>query len=318
MKEIVALAKSVLDKSLEKGDKTHKTELFILSLKSLMPIENHVKVSIDYERYNREFNLWKYYRETSNPTLDNILFQRREDIYWEEKDDSLFYRLMPLVLTNSNFDYLFEEVIKNIAYTTGNFSSIIEYLLIAELYYMLINKYENIIEGLKDRVIALNQVEFFSDYGSYFRFPVENNKKYKIDFEMAKIEALNLLNIGSGSNMIELEGYLKIYKENMELPREKILESLLGLEDRYKKYDEYFYSLGEYLYKLRKSRIDPNKLRIKEYNCPDIFEYEVGEWFDHSLLNRSQVVEKVIKGRFICIRLRTKSGFYNFKKPIVR
>lgn len=321
MELIKNLTKISLDKSLNNNKTCHKTELFIISLKSLIPSEDELKISIDYKRYNREFNLWKYYRESSNETLNNIGKDIDKDIYFNQEDDSIIYRLLPLIFTNTNYNSLYEEVIKNILYTSGNIKNIIENLLLSKLIYLLLNNRNNIVELLKEELINLNQIEFKDKFGKYFRILPEENKKFTIEFEKIKIDGLNILNDKLSFNLKTFEKILKVYNENFEEKnKEKLLEMIiLNLDNNI--YNEtnilYFEELGRYLYNMRKSKINPDSLKIKEYELPDIFSYKKGEWFYHSLLNNCQVIEKTQIDNIIYVKLKTKSGIYNFKKPIV-
>ena len=314
----VELSKIILDKSLRENKVTHRTELFIISLKSLLPSEDEEAVRINYDRYNREFLLWKYYRESSNEVLDNILFRFDESIYWKKHDDSIVYRAIPIVFTNKNYDSLYKEVVKNVLYTTGNLNTIIETILIAKMIYLLLNKYENITELLKEEVINLNQKEFLEDFSNFFRVDLENyDGVFQIDFEKAKILGLNILNGIESPMMKDFSRLYSIYDEEKE--KLLVLESMIKNidEEDYMETDiEYFNDLGKYLYNIRKSRINPKSLIINDYKMPDVFEYKKGEWFDHSLLNKCQVIDKKVIDDLLYVKLKTKSGIYNFRKPI--
>ena len=62
---------------------SHITDLIILTIKSLLPSEDAVRVDIDYNRYNEEIKLWRFYRHGENPSLMNILDGLEPNIYWE-------------------------------------------------------------------------------------------------------------------------------------------------------------------------------------------------------------------------------------------
>lgn len=320
METTTKITKMILDKSLIDNKTSHKTELFIISLKSLLPSEREVKIYIDYERYKKEFLLWKSYKESTNRVLENIKNNIDKDIYLNEEDDSIIYRILPLVLTNSNYISLQEEVVKNILYTTGNIEDLIENLLISKLVYLLLNNRNNIVELLKEELINLNQIEFKANFKKYFRILPEENKSFSIKFEKTKIDGLNILNDIGSMKLKNFEKIYRIYRDKEESNKIEILEEVIKNLDG-KPYEEtnisYFEELGKYLYNMKKSRINPTSLRIEEYKMPDIFKYKKGEWFYHSLLNNCQVVDKICDENHIYVKIRTKSGIYNFKKPII-
>ena len=71
---------------------------------------------------------------------------------------------------------------------------------------------------------------------------------------------------------------------------DKKIDIDIEIEDSYER-------IALYVLKLRKSRIDPEDLKIKEYILPDVFEFKEGEVFFHSLLNRSKVIKKEVKNK---------------------
>lgn len=313
------LIKIILDKSLKNNKITHNTELFIITLKSLFPSSEEVKVYIDYNRYNKEFILWKYYKESSNQVLDNIKRDIDGNIYFNGEDDSIIYRLLPLIFTNTDFDCLRDEVIKNILYTTGNIKNIIENLLISKLLFLILNGYANIKESLTEEIISLNQMEFKERYFKYFRLEPIEDSKYSIEIEKTKIEFINILNNIKSNKIKNFERYYGLYMENIDKNREDILKSIcINLDENIyiENNIKYFEELGKYLYNMRKSRIDPKALYISEYTLPNIFDFEKGEIFYHSLLNNCVVMEKESGDNYIYSKIKTKSGIYNFKKSL--
>lgn len=70
---------------------------------------------IDYKRYNEEIKLWKNYKNGDNPSLLN-LFNMDSNIYWEEKDSSLYMRILPIIMVNKEFLNIKDEIIKKTPY----------------------------------------------------------------------------------------------------------------------------------------------------------------------------------------------------------
>lgn len=295
---------------------SHITDLVILTIKSLIPSEEAVRVDIDYIRYEEEIKLWKYYRHGENPSLMNILGKVAPQIYWNGKDDTLYYRLLPIILANKDFGSIKQEVIKNILFTTGNIEVLIEGLLLSKLIYYLINGKENILNGLKEEIINFSQTEFLEEYREIFRISLEGYEgKYPIEFEQNKIYALNTLNLSFSRRFKTLEDCLKILlnKEKANTILGKSIEFYVHNKANNEfKLDSYYYNLANYIYNMRNGRIDPKLLKIDKYNLPDIFKFQEGEVFFHSLLNKSKVIKRQDLNGKIIIYLKTKSGIYRF------
>ncbi len=299
------------------GDRSYITDLTIISIKSLVPSRKYVKVNIDYNRYNEEIKLWQYYRNGDNPSLLNLFQNIDSKIYWGEIDDSVYSRVLPITIVNKDFDDIREEIIKNLLFTTGNIETLIETILISKMIFLLINNSENIIEELKEEIINFSQLEFERKYAKYYRIPTSEYKKnYTIDFEQKKIFALNLLNFSTSPGFKTLKDCLEVLLSNgigrttMGKCIKVLLDNNIGEID----IDAYYKELSSYLYKLRNGKIAPEVLEIEKYYLPNIFQFNEGEVFYHSLLNKCLVMKKQEIGNDIIIDLNTKSGIYRFKK----
>mgnify|MGYP000886524287 FL=1 len=95
---------------------SHITDLMILTIKSLIPSRDYEEVSIDYNRYWEEIKLWKYYRRGENASLLGVLGNINPNIYWNHIDDSAYFRIMPIILANTDYTAIKREVIKNILF----------------------------------------------------------------------------------------------------------------------------------------------------------------------------------------------------------
>lgn len=299
------------------GDRSYITDMTIISIKSLMPSREYVGVNIDYNRYNEEIKLWKDYRNGDNPSLINLFQGLEPDIYWESVDNSIYSRTIPIVLANENFDNIRREIIKNLLFTTGNIESLIETILLSKIIFLLINNRENIVEELKEEIINFSQLEFEMEYGKYYKVPIEKySGNYAVSFEQKKIFALNILNNCPSPGFETLRDSLNVLfangngKSTIGKSIKVFLENNLGEIS----IGQYYRELADYLYRLRKGKISPEALEIKEYYLPDIFQFKEGEVFYHSLLNKSMVIKRQEIGNNIIINIETKSGLYRFKK----
>lgn len=295
---------------------THITDLIMITIKSLIPSEDSVEINIDYRRYDEEIKLWKYYGHGDNPSLKNIYGKIESHIYLNEIDDTVYPRILPIVLVNKDYSVIKKELIKNVLFTTGNIEILIESILLSKLLYLLINEEDDIVGKLKEEIIKLSQIEFIEDYGDDYRIPVEEfENEFTISFERNRIFALNTLNGIYSSNFKTLEDSLEVFV-NEKIGSTNIGRCISGFLDKEYKdevnLENYYKELISYLYRLRKGRINPESLRIKEYLLPDVFNFEEGEVFYHSLLNKVKVIKKEKANSKTIIYLNTKSGIYKF------
>ncbi|WP_313756797.1 hypothetical protein [Tissierella sp.] len=293
------------------------SQLAIINIKSLIPMLNEEAVRIDYTRFLEEFKLWLGYRIGDNPSLINSQGRVNPNIYWKEDDDSIIGRIIPLILANQRYEVIEEEVIKNILFTTGNLQTLFETVSIVYLLYLIIENEDSIIDKIKENIIGFSQINYINKYGEYYRVEIEKyNGNFKVDFEREKIHLLNTLNDIGSNRYPNLEDIMKIL--NREEPKTfvgKILYDFLYNIDKEYNIPKFYTNLSKYIIALRKSRIDPDKLKIKEYILPDIFSFNKGEIFFHSLLRESKVIKKEVKDNTLTSLIQTKTGMYLFRRP---
>ena len=178
------------------GDFSYQTQLSIISIKSLLPMKSEEGVRIDYERFDQEYKLWKEYRNGANKSLLNIGDNMDSHIYWNEKDDSILARMIPIILANQDYIIIEDELIKNILYTSGNIEALLENLSIGFILHdLVLGRLDDTRDRLKDRIIKFSQIDFLAKYEDLYRFKLEDYpQNYKISFEREKIHIINLLN----------------------------------------------------------------------------------------------------------------------------
>lgn len=292
------------------------SQLSIITTKSLLPMMNEEAIRIDYTRFLEEYRLWLYYRTGENPSLINAQGRINPDLYWDEKDDSIISRIIPIILGNQRYEIIEEEIIRNILFTTGNLQTLFEMISIAYLINLVIHNQDNIIEKLKENIIGFSQIDYMDKYKNYYRIGIENyDCNFKVDFEREKIHLLNTLNGIKNNRFPNLEDCINIL--NKEGPKTfigKILYRYMYNIDREYDLPRFYINLGEYIISLRKSRIDPEKLKIEKYILPDVFSFNEGEVFFHSLLRESKIIKKEVKGNTLTSLIQTKTGMYLFKR----
>lgn len=294
---------------------TYISQIGILAIKSLIPSTDDLGVRVNYKRFLEELNLWKGYRTGDNFALLNIE-EKDQDIYWKERDNSIFSRAIPIILANQEFNTVEEELIKNILFTTGNLRDMFEHLSIAYLIYLILEKEEDILDKLKEKIISFGQVEFLNKYEMCYKLPLETYRgNYKVDFEKEKIQIISLLNGVDSKEYIYLLDLIKVIdKEKGNTFIGRVFHGFLYGREVQFDLPRFYLNLGIYLVNLRKSRINPRDLEIEEYILPDIFTFNEGEVFFHSLLQNSKIIKKEVKAGVLTSLVQTKTGMYLFKK----
>ena len=293
---------------LKNGAYNDDRQISIITIKSLYPSSSKVGNIIDYERFSKEIKLWHYYRrgDKNYPSLSSNIDPKT---YFENKDQSILFRIIPLVYANNSIDLIVDEIKRNVLYTSGNIESLLEAIGIGI-----------ILAGgrdqLKDRIISLSQKDLIREFESSYRFNINDyNKKYRIEFEKTRIELISLLNgvdVGGFEILGDILGVIDGNKFKTQVGRivfNSIYESLeINMEDKLVE------NMISFMDNLRRSRIDPKKLKIEDYVLPNIFSYEEGDVFFHSLINYGKVIKKEVTGKNITSLITTKTGEYVFKR----
>ncbi len=293
---------------------SHIIDLITITIKSLVPSEDYSRINIDYKRFGEEIKLWKYYRNGENKALMNVIEQLNPNVYWSCKDDSVYPRIIPIVLSNRDFSVIKEEVIKNILFTTGHIETLIEGLLLSKILFYKNLDINSIIPKLKEEIISLSSADILNKFKDNFRVPIEvYDGNYFIDFERNKISGLNTLNLSFSNKFKVLEEVIKALLGRGD--ETHIIAKCVRGCDKDKSYelDEYYINLSNYVYKLRNGQINRDSLIIDKYYLPDVFQYEEGDEFYHSLLKKAIVLKKYETEYNLVSHIKAKSGTYIFK-----
>lgn len=294
---------------------TYISQIGILAIKSLIPSMDDLGVRINYKRFTEELNLWKAYRVGENPSLLNT--DRMEaNIYWNGRDDSIISRIAPIVIANQRYEIIEEEVIKNILFTSGNLRQMFQYISISYILFLLLAKEIDIIEKLKSMIIGFAQVDFHEKYENDYKLSLNNYPgNYKVDFEKEKIHIISLLNgVDNGKYEFLSDCIGVLEKKQGKTLLGKLIYNFLYEDGNEHKLPDFYSNMGDYLINLRKSRIDPKDLEIKEYILPNIFSFNEGDVFFHSLLRDSKIIKKEVRNGIPTSLVQTRTGIYVFKK----
>lgn len=295
---------------------TNLSEITSILIKSLLPNEIQSGNLVDYRRYKEELSFWTYYRTEEDETLDKIIDDKNTWDYFGYKDGSLYTRLLPIIVANSDYYMIEKEGIRNLLFTTGDLSLLWNWIGSLRLIHNIIEKKENLIEDLKNYIINLSQVEFLREYREFYRFPLEEYPgNFYIQFEREKINIINIL------NSVEVQGYEEI-KDLLNIVEGKGPNTILGsiIVNSQKNMDvditltKFYINLSDYVLRLRKSRINPEDLKIDKYDLPDVFSFKEGEVFFHSLIKDGKVIKKEVRNNLLTSLVQTRSGMYLFKR----
>ena len=295
------------------GQHTIFSQLAMITIKSLMPSDVFVGSAIDYRRFKEELILLKEYKLDLD---NNFKIDLEEEEYFKYKDKTLYCRILPIIIANKDYSIIEDEMIKNVLYTTGDIATLLEWILISRIIFSNFQDHDDPLEDLKQYIINFSQIEFLEKYGDAYRYDVlKSTVNFEISFERERVSLITLLH---GIDM----GKFKDAKDILEVLEGKEAKTSIGnllidsIKDKSIEYniEDSYERMGEYILKLRNSRIDPDALKIKEYVLPDVFAFKEGEVFFHSLLNQSKVIKKENNDEHLTSLIQTRAGKYLFKR----
>lgn len=291
------------------------SQMSILVAKSLIPDKEKIGVHINYERYIKEMDLWMDYRTGDNESLLNIK-NMDNNIYWKGEDPSIIYRIIPLLISNTEEKIFLSEMIKNILFTTGNLKELFKNISIGYLFFLIINNIDEKEERLKDMIIKFSQKEFIEHFDKFYRLErMSYPDNYAVDFEKEKIHIINLFNGIYREEYKDLSNILNVLNDGKpETSIGNILFNYIKGNPDSVELPVFYKNMGSYLMNLRTGKVPREALEVKEYILPDIFKFQVGEKFHHTLLNDSEIIKREEKNGIIQILVRTKTGVYLFRR----
>lgn len=255
------------------GDKLPDIELqlFLIAAKCLMPCENEIGCYFDVDRYKKEIELFKFYKNGHDDKLEYYLENKKAS---EKYDDLLEYKIIPIVIANTEWDILINEALKTSVFYSSNKLTVLNTILISSA----INEYlnsntENINEVTKERLINFSLKDFSG------KNKINITKSSLIDFEKERIKMLSKTELIADELKSNFKSLHYIYNETKNKNNDTNGETLLN-------------SFSQYLFKLRKGIINPEKLKISMDNIPEIKEFLKYATFNHPLLGRCKVLKR--------------------------
>lgn len=267
-------------------------QLFTMSLRSLLPFDHKIGCKFDEKRYLDEIKTLKYYINGDDKLVINKIKQNNALTAY---DSLIEYKIIPIVIANSIWEHLINEVIKCIVFYTYSKESILEAIVLSSVLHEFIENNSTDISHLhsitKQRIIEFSIKDFFKDN---FDAPVKNT--YNVSFERERISYIMKDNIFNN----DLFSDKKIINY--------ILNNSAQENDLNSDINNILQSLSSYLYKLRKGFIDPKKIIYNSNNAelkPNIEQAS----FTHPILGKCLVVkrtenEAIVKTKTGIIRVR--------------
>ena len=280
--------------------------LIIINTKCLVDDKIQRYVYIDNNRLKDELRYYNFYG--TKPSYDDIL-----------------NILLPLILSNTNIQKCEDEVVsliqKYVKYLKKE-DNLFEYILGAVIYnalmhYLLENKnieYNDLLQLLKEKIIG---------------FSIELEKLNMIKFQMARINAIQLID-----NYIDLkvEDYqdgkiirnllnviYDIYIEERNgndtgvLSIKKSILSILGEEVNLNTDNiDFLEQMSHYIIKLRKYVINKKTYNLNS-DPRNLIKYNEGDIVSDAILNKINIESKELKDNILYIKIKSKSGEYDFK-----
>jgi hypothetical protein len=262
-------------------------QLFLISVKCLIPYENNIGCLFDTDRYKKEIELFSCYMAGNDETINYWLQNKRP---WDMEDRLFEFKIIPLILTNTLWENTIVEVFKAVTFYTLNKNTLLDALLISSAVYEYMDKAdrERIEEITRERLIDFSIKEYFT------KNELEIARDYIIAFEKERIKLLSRPMLFDD----DMKGTYKVLNYIFEKTKESSEEGKSDTID----------SFSTYLYKLRKGLINPEKLIIPD-EIPDIRECLKNPAFSHPLLGRCRVLKKTGNTALI----RNKSGLLRIR-----
>src|SRR5574344_1620771 len=280
--------------------------LIIINTKCLVDDKIQRYVYIDNNRLKDELRYYNFYG--TKPSYDDIL-----------------NILLPLILSNTNIQKCEDEVVsliqKYVKYLKKE-DKLFEYILEAVIYnvllhYLLENKnieYNDLLQLLKEKIIG---------------FSIELENLNMIKFQMARINAIQLIDnyiylkvedYQDGKiirNLLNVIYDIYIEERNVNntgvLSIKKSILSILGEESNLNMDNiDFLEQMSHYITKIRKYAINKKTYNLNS-DPRNLIKYNEGDIVSDAILNKINIVSKELHDNILHIKVKSKSGEYNFK-----
>ncbi len=285
-------------------------KLFVMSVRSLVPFENKIGCMFDEARYRAELKTLEYYFDEEDSIIKNSIYNNRP---LTTEDRLIEYKLLPIIISNTDWCILINEVLKCTLTYTFNKDSILNSIVVSSFIFEFFNNEAfnsaEVIEITKRRIIEFSIKEFFSN-----NYDVQIKQNYLINFEKERILFLmqdtysmeknekNFVTYKFLIDMMENDSELENAKVDINYPNNSSNE--LAAKNK-----EYLNNFSSYLLKLRKGIVDPSKIKMTFTNSTDYKIYIEKEIIKHPILGNCVVLSKNDKHAIV----KTKTGTIRVK-----
>jgi len=270
-----------------------KFQLFLITVKSLLPYEDNIGCMFDKNRYEKEIELFSLYKNGNDDVIEYYLENKKLS---EDEDKLLEYKILPIIITNTIWENLINEVMKAVTFYSINKGTILNAILLSSVVYEYFDNenldYENISQKTKDRLIQFSIKELFENNN------IEFEKNHYIEFERERIKILSKSDLFTEDNINKYKSLMHIFENESKTKFEEQTEETIKQEN------SILSNYASYLLKLRKGTINPEKLKINQRKIPELKEFLKSSVFSHPLLGKCKVVKRTEKE----VILRNKSG----------
>lgn len=316
--------------------------LILIGTKIISGNKSNNANSVDIDRLYDELVYYKYYSSMTdiyllNFTLPLILTSRAYGLYQDQVIDLLgkvtkFYKQ-----EYRKYDYILDQYIYDSLYRYTLMNSkfdILEFLYVIKEKLLIFNPYkENKKENIGLQVRKIKYIDDLHSLISYFEIGEERCQK-EIKLNSSFLTLLREAYDGDGiivdmglesvknviTNLLYIED--KNYKMEENIKYKDVLNMKEFTKDRYNVREDisgldlrFIQSMADYCIRLRNNEINSIKYRdiYKQKSSPKkLLEYGVGDVFMDPVLNRSQVLTKEYKNQLCEMKIKTKTGIYEF------
>ncbi|MFA9423970.1 MAG: hypothetical protein ACERLG_10360 [Sedimentibacter sp.] len=264
-------------------------QLFLITVKSLLPYEDNIGCMFDISRYEKEIELLELYKNGNDDTIEFYINNKKPS----EIDDKLLeYKIIPIAIANTIWENLIVEIMKIVFFYTINVKTILNAIILSSVIFEYFSSdevdFENINIETKERIIKFSIKDYFENNH------IEFKKNYYIEFERERIKILT---------------NEELISKDIVMNYKALKHMLLNETTKEKQDNEIILNYSIYLLKLRKGTINPEKLQMKKGKIPGIKEFLNYPVFIHPLLGKCKIIKQTEKE----VILRNKSGLMKVK-----
>ncbi|MBP1927201.1 hypothetical protein J2Z76_003098 [Sedimentibacter acidaminivorans] len=251
-------------------------QLFILTTKSLLPFENKIGCGLDINRYKSEMEIFRYYKNGNDETISYYFNNSKPS---EIEDFLLEYKILPIAISNTDWETLIDEVLKIVLLYSHNKNTILSAIILSsviyEYFYSEVFDIDLIINKTKDRLIRFSFKDLYLN-----KINMQINKEAIIEFEKERVKLLSKSNLFCEIYILKFKSLQHIFNKCMSCKMvDKGNEVVLN-------------NFAVYIQKLRNGTVSPEKLKYSQEELIDFKKYLSNSSFVHPLLGKCILLKR--------------------------